>query len=343
MNPRVARVPLVLLLAVAVGGCEARPEATPPATAAALTWRSAINLPFDAGQFEAAARGGGVVAGDATAWVELGDGWMPIDASDGSPHDGLVGARNGLVAWAEGGRVQTSIAGLSWTDAVVGPGEANVAAIVPLGDNLVMLGEGVGRRIGAWTSSDGTAWSPLADAPLGMAAGTEVPGPGLVAVGRTGTDAAAWLTADGARWRAIPPVRDADGSAMAAVTQGAGSVVAVGTIGEIVVTWRSDDLETWSASVLTAENDVSIRRIGYVRGMFVIAGQLNDKPTLWQSTDGRAWLASQLPIPAATSGTAVVIREVGDRVLVFGYEMEDMGNGGAWPVAHLVWILAPSS
>ena len=338
MNPRVA-LALLVAAAVAVGGCDARHEAASPASPAAATWRLATILPFDARRFEAAARKDGVVVGDETVWVELEDGWMPIDSSDGSPHYGLIVARSGLVAWAEGGRVETSSIGLSWTDAVVGPGEAYVAAIVPLGDGLVMLGEGVRQRIGAWTSSDGTVWSPLANAPLGMVAGTEVPGPGLVGVGWSGTDAAAWVTADGTQWRALPLLHDTEGSAMAVVTQAAGIVVAVGNIGGTAVTWRSDDLETWTASVLSAANDVSIRTIGHVNGMFVIAGQQNRKPTLWLSPDGRTWSATPLPVPPATSGEAVVIREVDDRVVVFGYETQDMGNGGDWPVAHLVWTL----
>ncbi|MEW6226284.1 MAG: hypothetical protein AB1627_16810 [Chloroflexota bacterium] len=337
MNTRVALV--LLAAAVAVGGCDARHETAAPASPAAVTWRLATILRFDARRFEAAARTEGVVVGDETAWVELEDGWMPIDSSDGSPHDGLVAARNGLVAWAAGGSVQTSSTGLSWTDAEVGPGEANVAAIVPLGDGLVMLGAGVRQRIGAWTSSDGTAWSPLPDAPLGMVAGTEVPGTGLVSVGWSATDAAAWVTADGTQWRAFPPPHAEGGSAMAGVTQGAGSVVVVGSIGGTAVTWRSDDLDTWTASALSAVNDLSIRTIGHVNGRFVIAGQQNDLPTVWLSADGRTWSATPLPVPPDTSGSAVVIREIDGRVVVFGYMTQDMGNGGDWPVAHLVWTL----
>ena len=308
-----------------------------------MTWRLATILPFDARRFEAAARTDGVVVGDETAWVELDDGWMPIDSSDGTPHYGLIASHNGLVAWAEDGRVQTSSIGLAWTDAEVGPGEASVAAIVPLGDGLVMLGAGVRQRIGAWTSSDGRVWSPLADAPLGMVAGTEVPGTGLVGVGWSATDVAAWATADGTHWRAFPPPHAEGGGEMAGVTQGAGRVVAVGSIGGTAVTWSGDDLETWTASTLSAVNDVSIRTIGHVNGMFVIAGQQDDLPTLWLSADGRTWSAAPLPVPPATSGSAVVIRETGGRVVVFGYVMQDMGNGGDWPVAHLVWTLEPPS
>jgi hypothetical protein len=342
MNARAALV-LLLAAAVAVGGCDARRETAAPASPAVVTWRLATILPFDARRFEAAARTHGVVVGDETAWVELDDGWMPIDSSDGSPHYGLIAARNGLVAWGEGGSVQTSGIGLSWTDAAIGPGEANVAAIVPLGDGLVMLGEGVRERVGAWTSSDGTVWSPLADAPLRLVAGTEVPGTGLVGVGRAGTDAAAWVTPDGTQWRAFPPAHDANGSAMAGVSEGAGTIVAVGDIAGTPVAWRSDDLETWTASAISAANDVSIRTIGHVDGMFAVAGQQNRMPTLWLSADGRSWSATPLPVPPATSGSAIVIRETGGRVVVFGYVMQDMGNGGDWPVAHLVWILEQPS
>lgn len=340
MNTRVA-LALLVAMAVAVGDCEARYEAASAAWSAAASWRPAVVLPFEAGRFEAAARADGVVVGDETAWVELEDGWMPIDTSDGSPHYGMVVVRNGLLAWAEGGRVQTSGIGLAWTDVVAGPGEANVAAIVPLGDHLVMLGEGVRQRIGAWTSRDGTAWSPLEDAPLGMAAGTEVPGGGLVGVGWSGPDAAAWTTTDGTRWRAFPPSPDSGTGAMIGVTAVAGTVVAIGDSGGTTVAWRSDDLNTWTVAPISAANDVSVRTIGHVNGLFVIAGQRNRKPTLWLSADGRTWSATALPVPPSTDGSAVVIREMGDRVVVFGYVMQDMGNGGDWPVAHLVWALEP--
>ncbi len=86
---------------------------------------------------------------------------------------------------------------------------------------------------------------------------------------------------------------------------------------------------------------MSIRTIAQLHGMFVIAGQRNQVPTLWRSPDGRSWAATPLPMPPATDGTAVVMRDVGDRMVVFGYAMEDAGNGGSWPVAHLVWTLAP--
>lgn len=340
MNTRVVLL-LLLAAAFAVGGCDAARDSASPASPAAATWRLATILPFEAGRFEEAARRDGVVVGYETAWVELEDGWMPIDSSDGSPHYGLIAARNGLVAWAEGGRVQTSDIGLAWTDAVVGPGEANIAGIVPVGDRLIMLGEGIGRRIGAWSSTDGTAWSPLEGAPLGMVAGTELSGGGLVGVGWSATDAAAWVTAEGAEWRAFPPPVVDGGSAMDGVTEAAGTVVAIGYSGGTAVAWRSDDLETWTASPLSAANDVSIRTIGHVNGLFVIAGQQDRTPTLWTSRDGRAWSATPLPVPPATSGEALVFREVDDRVVVFGWEKEDMGNGGDWPVAHLVWTLEP--
>jgi len=343
MNTRAA-LALLVAATIVVGCTDARHDGASSASSgssSAATWRLATVLPFEAGRFEAAARRDDIVVGDETGWVELDDGWMPIDSSDGSPHYGLAATRNVLVAWAEGGRIQTSSIGLAWTDAVAGPDEANIAAIVPLGDRLVMLGEGVRQRIGAWASSDGMLWSPLGDAPLGMVAGTEIPGRGLVGVGWAGTEAAAWITADGEQWRPFPPSHGDGGSAMTGVAEGGGTVVAVGESNGATVAWRSDDLETWTASAISATSDINIRTIGHVNGLFVIAGQRSRKPTLWLSEDGRTWSATLLPMPPATSGEAVVIREIGDRVVVFGYVTQDMGNGGSWPVAHLVWTLEP--
>ena len=132
---------------------------------------------------------------------------MPVDTSEGSPHYGLAAAPTGLVAWAEGGNLQTSDLGLDWLDVDAGPDDANVAAIVPVGDRLVMLGDAVRDRVGAWSSHDGTAWSPLEHAPpLGMAAGTEVGGGGIVAVGRRDQPCRLVHRTDGNGWRAIPPV-----------------------------------------------------------------------------------------------------------------------------------------
>ena len=46
-----------------------------------------------------------------------------------------------------------------------------------------------------------------------------------------------------------------------------------------------------------------------------------------------------LPLLVVASAAAVV-RDLGGRTVVVGYAMEDAGNGGSWPVAHLVWTLA---
>jgi hypothetical protein len=128
---------------------------------------------------------------------------------------------------------------------------------------------------------------------------------------------------------------------MTGVAAASGTAVAIGNSGETAVAWRSEDLGSWTSSAIPASDDMSIRTVGHAHGMFAIAGQRNHQPTLWQSQDGRLWSATVLPMAPATNGVAAVIREIGARIVVFGYVMQDAGNGGDWPVAHLVWTLEP--
>jgi hypothetical protein len=118
----------LVVAAAAIAACDGSGAVAAPAPTGVATWRPQAILPFDAPRFDAAARAGGVVVGDETEWVELPDGWMPVDASDASPHYGLVAAPGGLVAWQAGGHPMA-------------PATNGVAAVIrEIGARIVVFG-----------------------------------------------------------------------------------------------------------------------------------------------------------------------------------------------------------
>src|SRR4029077_12650542 len=86
-----------------------------------------------------------------------------------------------------------------------------------------------GHRAAAWTSSDGTNWTPVAEAPsfaealmTAVAAG----GPGFVAVGKNGDGAAAWTSTDGVTWSADAAGPGFAGAQMTAIAASGGRLLA---------------------------------------------------------------------------------------------------------------------
>ena len=88
------------------------------------------------------------------------------------------------------------------------------------------------------------------------------------------------------------------------------------------------------AGRIPSTNDMSICTIAHAPRMFLIAGQRNQVADALAVARRGTWTPTPLPVPPGTEGMAVVIREAGGQVVVFGYVMEDAGNGGSWPVAH---------
>lgn len=289
--------------------------------------------------FAAAASQSGLVAGDNTTWVGIDGGrWMPAEALGETNRLGITAWQGALISWADGGVVQVSRDGLSWSNAVSGPGESNPATVVSFANKLLLLGEGVRRQIGAWQSVDGSAWTPIEGAPMGMKAAATLPGRGLVAVG---LNAAAWRTADATTWERVagPQPAGAGTSTLSGVAADAAHVVAIGDIAGAAAAWSSDDLATWTLSPSVWGDDAYLSGIAYVRGTFVIAGRRGGRPVVWLSVEGRVWSSVDLPIASRVEGEAVETTIDKDRLVVFGSSTEDAGNGGSSRTGYLVWTL----
>jgi hypothetical protein len=356
-----ARLPVVIahrfIVALIAGsavlaGCAATPHSEaagsqsigPAVTPLQATWREqTVPLP-DRQAFQATAGQSGLVVGDNTTWVEIEGGhWLPAETVDGTDRLGIVEWHGALVSWAVGGVVRVSRDGLSWSDALKGPGDSNLAIMVPFENQLLLLGEGVRTSVGAWRSVDGSAWTAMEGAPLGMKAAAAMPGRGLVAVGWSGPSAAVWKTADATTWERVAGPDTADGgtSALHGVAVNGSNVFAIGDIDGAAAAWSSDDLSTWTLSPSVWGEDTYLAAVAYLRGTFVIAGRRGDRPVVWRSADGRTWSFFDLPIAPGVKGGAVETTVVDDRLVVFGLSTQDAGNGGAFHTGYLVWTLEP--
>ena len=156
-----------------------------------------------------------------------------------------------------------------------------------------------------WTSTDGLAWSrapmPSASANVYMIDGDSN---GFIASGTLsdGTTPAVWLSGDGRSWRQIPlPGPNAGGIVVDGATTFAGGYVLSGA-------QRVD--------------------VGCGASEFV--------PSLWWSTDGRAWTRSQLAGAVPASNVQVITSRISDHALMaIAMEWNDAGLN-----TQLVWVTA---
>jgi len=155
--------------------------------------------------------------------------------------------------WARG--VATVEDGLNAGDvepASAGRPVAGLAAVVDLpAGGLIALGatcpepEPDGLCSGAqWTSADGHGWTlepsdALAEGLPAVAVAFEG---GVVAVGRSGDEAAAWETADGEKWDRVAGLPETGVAELLAVTVTAGGLLAGGQPAEV---WASTDATDW--------------------------------------------------------------------------------------------------
>jgi hypothetical protein len=189
---------------------------------------------------------------DGLAWSRIPldesifSGWMK-GVTAGGPGLVAVGADRGAVA------VWTSVDGLTWSpvaqdnDIFGSPGGQShgMTSVTAGGPGLVAVGEnveGVGG-VGVWTSVDGIAWSRVPDetltstfSPEGFMWSVTTGGPGLVAVGFDGPNAAVWTSEDGIAWSQIHDEAVFGGPedlfmSMNSVTNSADGLVAVGVGG----------------------------------------------------------------------------------------------------------------
>lgn len=217
--------------------------------------------------------GGDISTGesDAAAWTSVdGIAWARVatagealgGAGDQRMHS-VVGGGPGLVAVgidAAGGdadvAVWTSAGGDRWTritheEAVFGgAGDQWANSVAVGGPGFVTVGgEGTEETFdaAAWTSVDGVVWARVDDVTALGGTGDQWlntvtgGGPGLVAVGGTGSegeyDGAAWTSVDGLTWGRVPPDSSAFGGpgdqVLVGATRGGPGLVAVGYDGSI--------------------------------------------------------------------------------------------------------------
>jgi hypothetical protein len=345
---------VILATALFIGACGSTPAATtarPAAGQAAQAmpggdWQVATILPPDDARFRAVSQATGIIVGDQTTWTTTdGVAWLPAEPIEAVNRYGIVTWSGRLVSWAEGGVIQTSPDGLAWTDAAVQPDESNPTAMIALPGGLMLFGQSIRGDTGGWRSVDGSIWSRSAEVPEGISAAAVRPGGDIVAVGNARANAAAWLSPDGIAWNAAPAPEAAGGfvdwTSLAAGPEG---VVATGGFeGQSAAAWITRDGLSWTASANPWGADAYLESVTAVGGTFVIAGRRNGRPALWTSPDARSWSGLDLPVAGSTEGQAAVVRETSQGLIVFGYTIEDAGNGGSSRTGYLVWMLKPAN
>jgi hypothetical protein len=145
------------------------------------------------------------------------------------------------------------------------------------------------------------------------------------------SQAAAWASGDASTWRRVATLPAPDASIIsAAVTEGDGTVLAVGESGGAAAVWRSDDGATWTLTTLPAPGigatewltSVAASSDGLVAGGYEEAATAQRTASFWHSSDGVTWVrgtAQILPgvsevtgIAAIGTATLIAIGIVGD-------------------------------
>jgi hypothetical protein len=237
-----------------------------------------------------------------------------------------------------------------WTVVAGGPG------LVAFGDDLQQATVDERNGVGVWVSRDGLNWArvPVDESVFAGATVESVvaEGPGLVAVGHTGTDedyydedpdqesdAAVWVSPDGISWSRVPhdeSVFGGDGQvAMHDITVGGPGLVAVGG-GELgAVVWTSQDGLEWTrlphnesifgSDAPSVDFGVDSGAGGTSVMHSVAAGEHNliaVGDSMWASNDGVTWTR----FPAGEGRF-----HGGDRVIATGSGYFLFG-GGVWKV-----------
>ncbi|MGI9658761.1 MAG: hypothetical protein ACR2OD_07625 [Gaiellaceae bacterium] len=219
---------------------------------------------------------------DGVRWARVLDDEAALGGPGGQTMLSVTAGGPGLVAvgWDQPlGRdaaVWTSADGVSWSrvehdDAVFGGlGYQSMSAVIAGGPGLVAVGR---DRTGpvVWTSPDGAEWTritPETAADIfgpgtglsGRMNSVTAVGPGLVAVGTSGSDAAAWASEDGITWVRAPydeAVFGGEGlQEMRSVVPGGLGVVAVGADGANAAVWTSVDGGTWARTTRDAASAI---------------------------------------------------------------------------------------
>lgn len=207
------------------------------------------------------------------------------------------------------------------------------------------------RRSVLWASTDlGKTWERLPDDAVpprlyGLAAG----GPGFVAIGNAnpaaggGPDvepphAAVWVSLDGRQWERLPDDATFQLSAMNAITEHDGLLVAAGSVrvgeDDRPAVWRSLDGRQWTRAELSSDPGPVQSIAAGPRG-FVAVGTARQGgamlPTAWLSTDGATWASETLDTIAGGVATDVAANQLGFVAAGRDVQVED--------VPGLVWFV----
>ena len=213
-----------------------------------------------------------------------------------------------------------SMDGTRWEPVVVaGEGHGTVVALFPAAERLTVLvqraAENESRVSELWTSTDGTAWSPLPELSAalfdnGGMADVLATDDGLLAVGASpggefSPTAAAWASSDGRAWELTTPQGEGFVDCwMTAVTAAADGFVAAGSCTDGAVplaVWSSPDGRRWDRLGAAAEpqdpdgaflHPSGIAAVGadlYVTGTDEDASLGPRDAPLWKSADEAPW------------------------------------------------------
>jgi hypothetical protein len=226
--------------------------------------------------------------------------------------------------------VWTSPDGIAWTrlpldeSRVRAAGGGEMTSVTTGGPGLVAVGwvgRGFSRVAAVWTSVNGITWDPVPhdasvfggdDQEDGDTFNTRMlsvtgGGPGLVAVGATGSDlggsAAVWTSIDGLSWSRVPHDESIFKGSMMSVTAGGVGLVAVGSTSDAsanAAAWTSVDGLSWSrvphdesvfgGSATQTMSSVTAGESGVVAvGWSGSELGLRSAAAVWTSADGTVW------------------------------------------------------
>jgi hypothetical protein len=212
-------------------GCAGNPAARFWTSSDGATWTPAGFKPG----FDPTARRYGAVAAGGPGLAAVGS-----DVSGGFPE---VPADASIV---------TSSDGATWTPVAATPGfkAATMGGVAAAGATLVVVGQESSGAPVVWTSTDGRAWPRAVTS--GLPTDAEVRdvitgGPGVIAVGREGGNAASWTSSDGRAWHQAPASGALAGARMLHVVATSHGFIAIGTVSDgSGAAWTSPDGTSWT-------------------------------------------------------------------------------------------------
>ena len=176
--------------------------------------------------------------------------------------------------------IVTSGDGSTWTPVAANPGfkAATMGGVAAAGATLVVVGQASNGAPAVWTSSDGQTWSRAATS--GLPTDAEVRdvaggGPGVIAVGREGGNAASWTSTDGRTWRQGPPSGALAGARMLHIVTTSRRFIAVGTVSDgSGAAWTSPDGTSWTKLDLGESfAGATVGAVGEMGGRTVVFGR----------------------------------------------------------------------